>query len=266
MDFYVMMRPHPHENPDIPKGAFWWDSPDGSRVLTFRIPTSYAENGQKAIDRTIEVLEEIIEKNNHPAMLFYGVGNHGGGPTRGDIEYLKSISNRDGRARLEFSNPDDYFNEMLQNYLELPVWRDELQHHASGCYSATSVIKQLNRKAENLLTAAEKWSTVAYKTAGMPAQNKEFGDAWKEVLYNQFHDILCGCSIMEAYEDAKIQLGAAMDKGSKALNHAQLRIARQVDTWIDGVSDPVYCEVRNKGAERRFPRPVIIFNPHSWDI
>ena len=100
----------------------------------------------------------------------------------------------------------------------------------------------------------------------MPAQNKEFGDAWKEVLYNQFHDILCGCSIMEAYEDAKIQLGAAMDKGSKALNHAQLRIARQVDTWIDGVSDPVYCEVRNKGAERRFPRPVIIFNPHSWDI
>jgi alpha-mannosidase len=266
MDFYVMMRPHPHENPDIPKGAFWWDSPDGSRVLTFRIPTGYAEHGQRNIDRGIEALEEIMDKNGYPTMLFYGVGNHGGGPTRGDIEYLKSISDREGRAELEFSNTDDYFNDMLHKPLDLPVWKDDMQHHASGCYSATSLVKQLNRKAENLLGAAEKWSTVANKIAGMPAQNDEFSEAWRSVCYNQFHDVLCGCSIMEAYEDARIQYDAAMDRGSKAMNHAQLRLARQIDTWLEGVSDPVYCEVRNKGAERRFPRPVIIFNPHSWDI
>ncbi|MDR1629429.1 MAG: alpha-mannosidase [Oscillospiraceae bacterium] len=265
MHAYVMMRPHPYENPDAPENAFWWDSMDGSRVLTYRIPRGYADNGKEALDATIADNEKRMESTGHGMMLFYGIGNHGGGPTRGDIEYLKDLQQQG--FNLEFSSPDDFFNEMMQTQLDLPVWEEDLQHHASGCYSATSLVKQLNRKAENWLAAAEKWNTIAAAAYGADAKTADFAEAWREVCFNQFHDILCGCSIMEAYEDVKETMGFAMSLASKAYNTATLKIARNIDTWIDGVSDPVCTEVRHHQKENRgFPRPVVVFNPLSWEI
>ncbi len=266
MNAYVMMRPHPHENPDMPQNLFWWDSMDGSRVLTYRIPTGYAERGKDKLDKILPEYKERAAQNGHGMMLFYGVGNHGGGPARFDIEYLKELKDK-GFYELEFSNPDDFFNEMLQTPLDLPNWNDDMQHHASGCYSATSLVKQLNRKAENWLAAAEKWNTIAAATTNMDAKTADFASAWREVCFNQFHDILCGCSIMEAYEDVKETMGYAMTIASKAYNNATLKIARNIDTWIDGVSDPVCTEVRHHSAERKeFPRPIVVFNPLSWEI
>lgn len=264
MNAYVMMRPHMHENAEIPENVFWWDSADGSRVLTYRIPAGYGEHGKDNLDKTIADLQKRSADSGHGMMLFYGVGNHGGGPTRGDIEHLKDLKEKG--FNLEFSSPDDFFNELHQSFLEIPVWNDDLQHHASGCYSAVSHAKKMNRKAENWLAAAEKWNTIASSAYGLDAKTAEFADAWKEVCFNQFHDTLCGCSIMEAYEDMKEGMGYAMHIASKAYNNAALKIARNIDTWIDGVSDPVSTEVRHLNGDHRFPRPVVIFNPHSWEI
>lgn len=266
MKAYVMMRPHPNENPDIPQNVFWWDSADGSRVIVYRIPLGYGEHGKEVIDRAIEDLENRIKDTKHSMMLFYGIGNHGGGPTKGDIDYLKSISKRKGFHELEFSNPDDFFNDILLNTDKLPIWNDDMQHHASGCYSATSLVKQLNRKAENHLATSEKWSTIASLSKRLPNATKDFEKAWKEVCFNQFHDILCGCSIMEAYEDVKESMGYAMKLASDNYNNALLRIARSIDTWIEGVSEPQTTEVRNLGASKKFPRPIVVFNNLSWDV
>lgn len=266
MTAYVMMRPGMHENPNIPENLWWWESPDGSRVLTYRIPDSYAISGTDELDRKIE---EYVDRSNacsNGLMLFYGIGNHGGGPTRGDIEHLIALFKHEGYDRLKFSSPDEYFTEMLGMPLEIPVWKDDLQHHASGCYSATSLVKQLNRKCENALQAAEKFNTIAVKTADAIPGTKDFAEAWKRVCFNQFHDILCGCSIMEAYEDVKESAGYALDTASKIYNNAVLKIARRIDTWIDGVSDPVCNEVRNLGSRSCYPRPIVVFNPLSFDI
>ncbi len=263
---YVMMRPGKHENAEIPQNAFWWESPDGSRVLTYHIPEGYGHSGPEHLKKKIAEYAEISENAGHGMMLFYGIGNHGGGPSRGDIECLMEEMKKEEFCELEFSNPDDYFREMLITPLDIPVWTDDLQHHASGCYSATSLVKQLNRKCENRLAAAEKFNTVAALTAGALPATKEFAAAWKNVCFNQFHDILCGCSIMEAYEDVKESSGYALDVASKIYNTALIKIARQIDTWVDGVSDPVCTEVRNLGARQDFPRPIVVFNPLSFDI
>ncbi len=263
---YVMMRPETHEHADAPQDLFWWDSCDGSRVLTYRISGGYATSGSDSLDKKINDHKHRAAADGHGMMLFYGVGNHGGGPTRGDIEHLKEKMKTDGFEELKFSDPDDFFREMLVTPLDIPVWTDELQHHASGCYSATSLVKQLNRKAENRLASAEKFNTVAVKAANAKAKTKEFAKAWERVCFNQFHDILCGCSIMEAYEDVKESEGYALDVASRIYNSAVIRIARKIDTWIDGVSDPVCTEVRNLGARRNFPRPVVVFNPLSQPI
>ena len=268
MTAYVMMRPHNHENANIPDDLFWWDSADGSRILTYRIPTGYAEHGKKALDSAIADANERVEKDGHGMMIFYGVGNHGGGPTKGDIEYLKEKMQQEGYENLQFSSPDDFFASAFVDALDLETWTDDLQHHASGCYSATSLVKQLNREAENLLGAAEKWDTVASIVADCAPNTVQFKEAWRDVCFNQFHDIMCGCSIMEAYEDVKESDGHAMTIASRAYNNAVLKIARRIDTWLDGVSDAVLeTEARHyTGADAGFPRPVVVFNPHSYEI
>lgn len=265
MKCYVMMRPGMHENAEIPENLFWWDSVDGSRVLTYRIPTGYAENGTASLDRALANLNERADKTGHGMMLFYGVGNHGGGPTKGDIEHLKKLE-EDGFCDLEFSSPDDFFDEFCAQRIEIPSWSDELQHHASGCYSATSMVKQLNRKAEYWLQNAEKWNTVCSSISNLPASTQAFGEAWKEVCFNQFHDILCGCSIMEAYDDVRDTMGHAMSIAAKEENKAMLKIAGQVNTWLDGVSDSVFSNERHHCRNLRFPRPIIVFNSLSFEV
>ena len=265
MRCYVMMRPGMDENAEIPENLFWWDSKDGSRVLTYRIPYSYGVSGKRDIDRELPLLRERAENTGHGMMMFFGVGNHGGGPTKGDLDYLFELK-KDGYEELEFSSPDEYFSEMCADKLDLPVWSDELQHHASGCYSATSMMKQLNRKAEIWLANAEKWNTVSAKISNLPKATEEFGKAWKEVCFNQFHDILCGCSIMEAYDDVRDSMGYAMKIAATEENKAMLKIAGMVDTWLDGVSDSQSLNARHHCRNLKFPRPVIVFNPHSFEV
>lgn len=265
MRCYVMMRPGMHENPDIPEDLFWWDSADGSRVLTFRISDSYGASGTKSLDREVTNARKRAENDGHGMMIFCGVGNHGGGPTKGDLDYLLKLKN-EGYDELKFSSPDRYFEEMCADRLDLPVWSDELQHHASGCYSATSMVKQLNRRAEFWLRSAEKWNTIAALTTDLPAATEKFAEAWRDVCFNQFHDILCGCSIMEAYDDVRDSMGGAMTVAAKEENKALLKLSLNIDTWLDGVSDSVTCHERHHCRNLRFPRPIVVFNPLAHDV
>ncbi|MDR1927356.1 MAG: alpha-mannosidase, partial [Oscillospiraceae bacterium] len=264
MNAYVMMRPGMHENPDIPENAFWWESPDGSRVLNFRLPTGYGEEGADALDRRADFLQARSEEAGYGMMFFYGVGNHGGGPTKADLLHLQEKMKLDGFANLEFSSPDDYFKQLFASPVNLQTWRDDMQHHASGCYSATSMVKQLNRRAEQALYAAEVWDTAAAKDFSLPAKTAEFAEAWRDVAFNQFHDIFCGCSIMEAYDDVHDSMGHALTIAARAQNNALLRISRSINTWVEGVSEP-RRELRFLSIPREFPRPVVVFNALSWE-
>ena len=262
---YVMMRPGKHENPDIPEKLFWWEGMDGSRVLTYRISDGYGHSGTESLDRNIEKLDGYIAEKNHDMMLFNGIGNHGGGPTAGDIAHLQKRMAEDRENALCFSSPDQYFETVCGQYLDIPTWADDLQHHASGCYSATSLVKQLNRKAENRLAAAELWDTVSCAVCGSDASTEVLAEAWKDVCFNQFHDILCGCSIMEAYEDVKASAGHAVTIADRTENAAQLRLLNCINTWLDGIDEPVTL-LRHHCHKDDFPRPVVVFNPHAFPV
>ena len=264
MNAYVMMRPGMHENPDIPQNAFWWESPDGSRVLNYRIPRGYGCSGSDSIDDNIEFYQERSEATGHGMMLFYGVGNHGGGPTKADLAHLVEKMKQDGFENLEFSTPDKFFEDLVQTEIDLPVWKDDLQHHASGCYSATSLVKQLNRKVEQSLYFAEAFDTAAAKQFGLAPATEKLRKAWEDVAFNQFHDIMCGCSIMEAYDDVRDTMGHARTIADRVANRAMLQFTRRIDTWIPGCSDPTE-EVRHRGIPREFPRPVVIFNALGFE-
>jgi len=263
MTAYVMMRPGMHENAEIPENAFWWESPDGSRVLNYRIPRGYGCSGSDSLDDNIEFYQERSEEVNHGMMLFYGIGNHGGGPTKADLAHLVDVMKQKGFESLEFSSPDQFFADLVQTEIDLPVWKDDLQHHASGCYSATSLVKQLNRKVEQSLYFAEAFDTAAAKQFALLPATEKLKEAWHDVTFNQFHDIMCGCSIMEAYDDVRDTMGHARAIADRVANKALLQFSRRINTWIPGCSEPTE-EVRHCGIPRNFPRPAVVFNALSF--
>lgn len=244
MDSYVFMRPGPHEK-GLPGRVFWWESDDGSRVLTYRIPFEYLSWGkelEKYIARTAGELKPPFDE----LMCFYGVGNHGGGPTRENLASIRQLQGNPDLPKILFSSPPQFFAAISRSDLPIPTVHDELQHHASGCYAAHSGVKRWNRQAEHLLIAAETFSAIAERTTGQPYP-ADFAHAWKQVLFNQFHDILAGTSLEQAYDDARSGFGEAMAIGGRNLNYATQSLAWNIDL------------PHTPGRT-----PVVVFNPHAW--
>jgi alpha-mannosidase len=241
---YVFMRPQPHEK-GLPGRLFWWESDDGSRVLAARIPYEYCTWGQDLHQHVSKCAAELHGPVD--AMLcFYGVGNHGGGPTRENLRSIRAMDGDPALPALALSTLHCFFTSVRERQLALPTVHDELQHHARGCYAAHSGIKRWNRRAENLLLAAEKLAVLAHHATGLPYPG-DFDRAWKDVLFNQFHDILAGTSIKPAYDDARDLYGEAAAIAARHLNNAMQALAWHVDV--------AQCE----GST-----PIVVFNPHAW--
>jgi len=243
---YVFMRPNSHENEKVPGNIFWWESIDGSRILCYRVPFSYLTGGGN-IEEHVRRVFEIIKPPLRDVMCFYGRGDHGGGPTKENITSILQMNEREDMPRIIFSSPNQFFERIRQQNPPLPVFCDDLQHHASGCYSVHSEVKRNNRKAENLLCAAEKFSILTYTLFEREYPQESLTRAWKNLLFAQFHDILGGTSIPEAYEDVRDIHGEALHRGKEELNYAIQTLASNIETDGEGI-------------------PLIVFNPHSWNV
>jgi alpha-mannosidase len=247
MDSYVFMRPGPHEL-GLPGAVFRWRSADGSQVTAFRLPHEYCSSHEDLgyhLDKSIGQLPERWSQ----MMAFYGVGNHGGGPTRANLDSIRRLDGAGAMPRLLHSTPRRFFDEILAAGDPLPVYADDLQHHAVGCYSAHSGIKRWMRRAESALASAETWSAVARTVVGSPYPAEELRRAWKQVLFNQFHDTLGGTAIEPAYRDARDQLGEASSIAGRTENLAIQSLSRSIDLEVsDGTT------------------PIVVFNPHAWPV
>jgi alpha-mannosidase len=264
MDYYVFQRPGDHEK-TLPGNVFWWESPDGSRVLAFKIPFSYTSKGNHEVKDKIRQTFDLAEEQDIDFMCFYGVGNHGGGPTIANIKAIKEMQKQQEGDSIVFSSPKRYFESLEGKTNDLPTVKDDLQHHASGCYSACWQIKADNRKAEHRLVSAEKLATIARQLLNYPYPGKELRTAWEKVLFNHFHDIMGGCSIKEAYDDAKEFHGWALHTADWILNGAVQKLSWAVDTMSTGAkhrskeSHWSLWEYEQKGT------PFVMFNPLSWE-
>lgn len=252
VDSYCFLRPGPHES-DLGATAFWWESPDGSRVLAYRIPFEYCSPPGDVSGQAEKALG-TLDRDLGDVMIFYGVGNHGGGPTRANIESILRYDRMGSFGRMVMSSPRRYFDEFTrrqgaQGLATLAVWRDDLQMHAPGCYSAHSGVKQWQRRAQAAVLSAERWAAVGSLRHGLDYPREELGRAWKQILFNQFHDILPGTAIETAYDDARDELGEAVAIAKRIINRTHNVIARQVDIPTE------------EGSQ-----PVLVFNPHPWPV
>lgn len=231
----------------FPYRLFWWESPDGSRILSY-FPFDYVSTVDQPF-RLIDWLRQYEANTGlRKLMVLFGVGDHGGGPSLEMLDRIDRLSRLDIFPRIEHGTAGQYLRWIrAQDLSALPVWRDELylEYH-QGTYTTQSKMKQANRTEEVLLTNAEKFSSLA-SLYGRPYNNPDLEEAWKKVLFNQFHDILPGSSIHEVYVDASETHKEAEEIGEFELLGALSTLASHVST----------SHVK-KGT------PLIVFNSLAW--
>lgn len=219
---------------------YWWEGPDGSRVL--------AKTGQGYNDRitpTIRTEPARLPAKIGAQLFVYGVGDHGGGPTRQDILAAKAYQTCRLFPTLRFATADDFFDHVKPRAHGLPVHHGELQYIFEGCYTTVATIKKGNRDLENMLQTAEAVATAALLT-GRAWPAAPLTEAWQTLVFNEFHDILPGSAIHESNDDSRARYFLALNLATDVRNRALRAVAERVN-----IPEP-------EGI------PLLVFNPLAW--
>jgi len=220
---------------------FWWEGPDGSRILAFTSVYNNVVTPKNIVDLVINLYERYGLKTS---MFVYGVGDHGGGATIEDIEVARKMRKKPTLPELFFSSTQAFFEEVEREIegksLTIPVINDELQFTFDGCYTTHGDIKRYNRLCESLLVDAEKICIIT--NTRQKCALKEF---WLKMLFNQFHDILDGSGIAEAYIYPKKLAQETLEKVENLINSAIRTLCRKIKFSGDEI-------------------PIVVFNTLSW--
>ncbi|MCE9616591.1 MAG: hypothetical protein K8T26_20135 [Lentisphaerae bacterium] len=210
---------------------FWWVGPDGSRVLVRNDSRARAGyNGAITPDMLREMLAFTHETSLHDAMFVYGVGDHGGGPTRRDLEQILEMNRWPIFPAIRFSTARAYFDTVAPQAKALPVVTGELNVEVTGCYTTQSLIKKANRHGENRLLDAETAASLVWLAADGPYPFARFEQAWRNVLFTHFHDILPGSGIMDTRTHAHGLYQETVANASQAETESLRLLASRIDT------------------------------------
>ncbi len=224
--------------------AFWWQGPDGSKVLAYNSP-----NYNGTINNSVANFSlQLYEREKIPHYLHsYGVGDHGGGPTRRDIETVLDLQQNPSMPAIKFDSVVGYFESLLESGAELPTVNDELQFIFPGCYTTHADIKLRNRRCENLFPVLEFFAAMAWP---YELAYPEFilDEGWERTCFNHFHDILPGSGIHAAYQETLPITDGVIAAGEAAIERSLRTIAEQIHTNI-------------------YPdkKPLVVFNPTNWE-
>jgi alpha-mannosidase len=213
-------------------GTFWWVAPDSSKVLCYANDTY---NG----DIKPELKNEInrFSPDKRRILQITGVGDHGGGPTRANINMVHQLDKTSDYASVKFTTAGNFFKKASKEMDGRPTHRGEMQFIFEGCYTTVADIKAGNRNSENSLYAGEFFNTLCWLNGdAYPAA--EFHDLWTTLTFQQFHDILPGSAINEANKEAIARYSELLRKSTELRNNAFRKMADEVK-FQTGLGQPV---------------------------
>ncbi|MEP0919289.1 alpha-mannosidase [Leptolyngbya sp. DQ-M1] len=246
IDYFVTQKLRWNDTTQFPYEWFNWQAPDGSQVKS--LMSSPIGEGIEPI-KMAKFAWDWVRKTGQPnALWLFGVGDHGGGPTRDMLEIAERWKRSPFFPKLEFTTAFNYLES-----LESPkdIWNDELylEFHR-GCYTTHGDQKKLNRRCEGLLHQAELWASLASSIAKVDYSKSILESARKKALFNQFHDILPGTSINPVFRDANEEWFDVQDMSIDIQYKSLETIAKQI----------------------KFPSPphphaeaFIVFNSSNWE-
>jgi alpha-mannosidase len=222
---YVFSRPSERQVA-LPAQTFRWRGPGGAELLGFHITEAYLTHVPNLYHQVMAAVEAADPVVGH-TMCFYGVGNHGGAPTKANIEYIIAHAHAFDGIELRFSTPEAFVDAIMPQRERMPVVTEELQHCFPGCYSVMHTVRQSQRRDEHLL---EQCARTVDRLVDDPGERQALQEkvdrAWDDLLFTQFHDVLSGTSIPSAYPSVRAMQGRAQITGEEIITRVTRRWAR----------------------------------------
>ena len=251
----------------FPYNSFWWEGIDGSRILSHMPPVGL--EGNAAPKDLRKAWTSYGQKDLAPQVLMtYGFGDGGGGVTKKQILTSRFMRALPALPQARISTAKEFFEALVASSDDLPVWTGELylEKHR-GALTTLGWIKRSNRLAETDLYTAELFGTLALLNPASKAKKPRYPEteleaAWKTLLTNQFHDILCGTSIADVFAEARGSFEQIFDltgtARDKSIAQLQSPVRKGQNEWTFTVFNTLpwkrsdYVELVIPAAERGF--------------
>jgi alpha-mannosidase len=249
VNYFVTQKLRWNDTTQFPYMLHQWQAPDGSQVLSLH--SAPIGEGIDPVKMARYICDWERKTGCSTALWVPGVGDHGGGPTRDMLELARRWQQSAFFPQLSFTTAQAYLEAIQAESpaSTLPTWNSELylEFHR-GCYTNHADQKRFNRRCEDVLYEAELFAALHRLLTGAAYPQAELEAAWKQVLFNHFHDILPGTSIAAVYADANRDWQAALDTGWNLRQQAMQGIAAEISL---PVAPPQ-------------ARLITIFNALSW--
>lgn len=259
INFFAFSRPQASMVP-LEEAAFWWFGDAGARILAFRSVSGCYLNERHDMRKQLDlVLESSSASSLDNTACFYGLGNHGGGPSRRHLLEIRSWAEKHPEVQVIHSGLH-HLSAALRRELArkgesiLPAHHGELNFCLRGCYSSVAKFKFPYRRSEALLGRAEK--TDALIAASQSRRAADLSDPWDVLLFNSFHDILPGSSIERAIDEQIHSLGSILHRAAETEADALNALAAQVDTTL----------TRRPPSDHPAAMAALVWNPHPFPI
>lgn len=230
--------------PPLPHDRFVWEGFAGTEIPVLR-QGSYNSVLGKAADKLDYIMEQ--QQAEKYGFMLWGVGNHGGGPSKTDLENIeKIIKSGKYEAEIAHSTPEQLFDAV--DFSVLPRFDRSLQPWGVGCYTSQVQVKRQHKKLENELLSAEKMASAAAAAGVMGYPKDELSAAQYDLMFSEFHDILPGSAIREV-ESASLR---TIDHGLETLSRVKTRA--------------FFALSRGQKPPREGELPLMVFNPHPFEV
>jgi len=223
---------------------FCWEGYNNSKIIGYRLNSPYNTLFGTAAAVIENYAQDIPGEN---IMRCWGIGDHGGGPSRKDLTEINALIKRKaGECEIVHSTPDMFFDSVDIN--NLPEYTHDINPIDVGCYTTMHEIKRLNRLLENKLATAEKLSSLCEMLGIFEYPVEKIDSAYKDLLFCQFHDILPGTSVKPVEEDSIRMLSHGVEEAEKVITKAFYGMA----------------QLHHPAEENEIP--VFVMNPHPYEI
>lgn len=225
---------------------FIWKGYDGSEVMGHRHFAIYNSPFGKAVEKLDYYLRERGDKQL--GLLLWGIGDHGGGPSRIDLEKINDAIGRHEEYEIVHSTPEQYFDELKSQDAGLPLIETDLNPWAVGGYTTQGEVKRKFRKLEHELFTAEKMMTAAHIQCNTAYPAEELKEAEEALLFAQFHDIIPGTLVPSALEGSLCHIDHGLELLSRIRTKAFFALAGGQKKAEEGAI------------------PLLAYNPHPYPV
>ncbi len=198
---YIHMRPQEHELA-LPSDLYRWRGLDGSEVIALRISIGLYHTERDNILERLEAGTRKALEFGRDVAVFWGLGDHGGGPTRKDLRTIDDFAAKETRVKVIHSTTERLYEGLEKAARAAPIFEGDIQRVFTGCYTSLSRLKRRARRSLAELVQAETMRAASWWLLDQTYPAEYLERAWRGHLFNDFHDILTGSCVEPAEMDA----------------------------------------------------------------